>query len=101
MGHILLGTILLLTAIAFFVIPIIACPKLEGLGARHGIDVDHGRHSFAALMVGVGAYLGWIAALFYGDELGPENYALGLWIIRIIVLVAAWHFAYAAWKADV
>jgi hypothetical protein len=50
------------------------------------------------MMVFTGAYLGWVSTIFFSNELGPENYTPELWGIRILLMVSALHFLWAAWR---
>lgn len=95
MQHVIMGTILVMTSILLVLGAILTAPKLERIGIRHSA-----RYSFAAVCVTLAIYLGWIGTLFYGNELGPENYVLELWVVRIVLLVACVHFCWAVWKCD-
>ena len=95
MEHIFMGTVLLLIAGSLILGAILTAPKLERMGIRHSA-----RHSFTIVCVGIGAYLGWISIVFFKDELGPENYVPELYVLRIGVMLACFHFLWAVWRCD-
>jgi hypothetical protein len=95
MLHVIMGIILAITSTLLVIGAILTSPKLERMGVRHSA-----RYSFATVAVLVGLYLGWVANLFFRNELGPENYVLELWAIRIGLMVASAHFVWAIWRCD-
>jgi hypothetical protein len=101
MEHIIMGGILLLSALLLIAIAVVVSPKLGRLGSIHGFSVDHTRYSFAAVMIILSIYMGQIAILFFKDHLGSENYVIELWGVRILLLLALIHFLVGAIRADV
>jgi hypothetical protein len=76
-----------------FILAIVLSPKLAALKIA-----PRARYSFAAMMVLMGTYIGWISKLFFEDQLGPINYVPELWAVRILLLLALLHFLHAAYK---
>lgn len=101
MAHIIMGILLMAIAVCMLVTGIVVAPKIAKLGTHHGFAVDSARYSFPVIMITTAMYYGWIGKLFFEDALGPENYVLELWIIRILLLLACLHFLRAAIKFKV
>lgn len=95
MEHVIMGTMLLVIALCMIVGAILTAPKLERMGVQHSA-----RYSFAIVCVCTAAYLGWIGTLFFRDVLGPENYSPTLWAVRILLLLACFHYVWSIWRCD-
>jgi hypothetical protein len=93
--HVIMGTILLVTAFCMILGAILTSPKLERMGVRHSA-----RYSFSAVCICTAIYFGWIATLFYQNKLGPPNYSVELWGVRIVLMVACLHFLWSIWRCD-
>lgn len=93
MEHVIMGMMLLIIAFCMILGAIIMSPKLARMRIRHSA-----RYSFAAICILTGAYLGWIGMLFLRDALGPDNYVLILWVVRILLMITSIHFLYSVWK---
>jgi hypothetical protein len=95
MENVIMGTILLLISISMILGAILTAPKLERIGIRHSA-----RYSFASVCILTGIYLGWVATLFFQDVLGPANYTIELWFIRVFLLISCLHYLWAIWHCD-
>lgn len=95
MAHIIMGIIVGLIAIGLILVSIMVAPKLERLGIT-----PRARYSFAAVGVSLGGYLGWVANLFFEDQLHGVNYHPTLIILRVVSLVAVLHLVWSAYRCD-
>jgi len=89
----IMGSILLATSLELFAIAAVLAPIIR----RIGVDAL-GRRSLTAVLVCLAAYLSWISVLFFQDRLGPNNYALALWAVRLALLAACSLFLWSAWR---
>lgn len=88
-----MGTMLLIIAICMILGAIITTPKLVRMGIRRSA-----RYSFATVAILTAIYFGWVATLFFHDSLGPENYTIELWGVRILLMICSIHFLYSVWR---
>ena len=95
MLHFVMGIIVGLIAISLILVAIMVSPKLSRLGIR-----PRARYSFAAVCVTLGAYLGWVADLFFEDKLHGVNFSPILWVLRLATLAAILHLAWSAYRCD-
>lgn len=95
MQHVVIGTILLIIPLCLVIGTILTAPKLTRVGIKRSA-----RNSFCIVAVGLAAYLSWIATLFYHDVLGPENYTWELWVLRIGLMLACFHYVWSVWRCD-
>lgn len=56
------------------------------------------RGAFSTMLVLNGAYILWIARLFWQDRLGDPNYDFSLWAVRILLLLATSYAFYCLVK---
>lgn len=95
MEHVILGIIQGLIAISLILVAIMVSPKLERIGIA-----PRARYSFAAVFIALGAYLGWVAGLFFEDKLHGANYHPTIILLRVVSLVAILHLAWSAYRCD-
>ena len=91
MAHTILGTIVLLIALSLVGIAIVVVPILRYLQIS-----KTARFAFGAMMISLGAYLAWVANLFFHDNLAAANYSRELVTLRVITLISTVWFLVGA-----